>query len=184
MTETSLSSPLQIAEVRVSETAGRVGITFCPGKKQPYAMSGPWDRDLELDVAEIARWGAHRVVTLVEPHELVALKVPGLGEAVARHGMRWSHLPIRDQGVPSPAFEEAWTTAGAEIRGELEGGLDVLVHCKGGMGRAGTVAARLLVELGWSAERAIAQVRAVRRNAIENGDQEEHVRAIERRLRG
>jgi ADP-ribosyl-[dinitrogen reductase] hydrolase len=52
------------------------------------------------------------------------------------------------------------------------------------MGRAGTVAARLLVELGWSAERAIAQVRAVRRNAIENGDQEEHVRAIERRLRG
>ena len=30
----------------------------------------------------------------------------------------------------------------------LGGRLDVVVHCRGGLGRAGTVAARLLIELG------------------------------------
>jgi ADP-ribosyl-[dinitrogen reductase] hydrolase len=184
VSRTSLSHPLQIAEVRVAERCGRLGITFCPGKKQEYGMTGPWDRDLELDVAAIARWGAQRVVTLVEPHELVALKVPGLGDAVARHGMQWTHLPIRDQDVPSPTFEQTWATAGEEIRGELARGLDVVVHCMGGLGRAGTVAARLLVELGWSAEQAITRVREVRQGAIETDAQAEHVRQVERVRRG
>jgi protein-tyrosine phosphatase len=180
MSRTSLTHPLQIGEVRVAERGGRIGITFCPGKKQSDARTGSWDRDLELDVAAIARWGAHRVVTLVEPQELVALRVPGLGDAVARHGMQWSHLPIHDGDVPSPAFEQTWATAGNEIRGELSRGLDVVVHCMGGLGRAGTVAARLLVELGWPAEQAITRVREVRLGAIETDAQVEHVRAIER----
>jgi ADP-ribosyl-[dinitrogen reductase] hydrolase len=180
MSRTSLTHPLQIGEVRVAERAGRVGITFCPGKKQDNGMTGPWERDLELDVAAIVEWGAHRVVTLVEPQELVALQVPGLGDAVARHGMQWSHLPIRDRDVPSESFEASWGSAGEQIRSELTSGLDVVVHCMGGLGRAGTIAARLLVELGWSAQQAIARVREVRPKAIETVAQEEHVRAVER----
>lgn len=181
---TSVTHPLQIAEVRVAEGAGRIGITFCPGKKQSNAMTGAWDRDLALDVGAIETWGARRVVTLVEGHELRELHVPGLGAEVARRGMAWSHLPIRDRDVPSDAFEAAWTTTGAEICGELSRGRDVVVHCMGGLGRAGTIAARLLVELGWSAEEAITRVRAVRPGAIETDAQEAHVRAVEQRLRG
>jgi ADP-ribosyl-[dinitrogen reductase] hydrolase len=57
----------------------------------------------------------------------------------------------------------------------LVNGGRVLVHCKGGLGRAGTIAARLLVELGEKPENAIAQVRLVRIMAIETGVQEDHV---------
>ena len=52
----------------------------------------------------------------------------------------------------------------------------MLVHCKGGLGRAGTVAARLLVELGASPDDAIRRVRDARsRHAIETASQEAHV---------
>ena len=49
----------------------------------------------------------------------------------------------------------------------LRNGEDVLVHCKGGLGRAGMMAARLLVELGMEPEAAIQAVRHARKGAIE-----------------
>jgi protein-tyrosine phosphatase len=49
----------------------------------------------------------------------------------------------------------------------LRNGDDVVVHCKGGLGRAGMIAARLLVELGMDTEEAIQTVRHVRKGAIE-----------------
>jgi ADP-ribosyl-[dinitrogen reductase] hydrolase len=157
---------------------GRIGITFCPGKKDPAAMSGPWDRDLALDLAAIRAWGAALVVTLTEARELRLLGVPHLGEAVRAHGMDWLHLPIRDVAVPDAAFEAAWAaSAGAAIRARLRAGERVLVHCRGGLGRAGTIAARLLAELGTPPEEAIARVRAARPGAIETPEQEAHVRA-------
>jgi ADP-ribosyl-[dinitrogen reductase] hydrolase len=54
---TSQSHPLQIATVQPAENTGRIGITFCPGKVQPGAMSGSWNRDLGLDLDAIADWG-------------------------------------------------------------------------------------------------------------------------------
>lgn len=54
----------------------------------------------------------------------------------------------------------------------------MLVHCRGGLGRAGTIAARLLVELGMQPTEAIAGVRAVRPGAIETSDQEKFVLGI------
>ena len=51
----------------------------------------------------------------------------------------------------------------------------MLVHCRGGLGRAGTIAARLLIELGIEPATAIERVRAVRPGAIETRAQEEYV---------
>ena len=73
--------------------------------------------------------------------------------------MEWWHLPIRDTRTPGPNFENGWKAAGEAIRDRLQMGFDVLVHCKGGQGRAGTVAARLLVEFGQNPHDAICKVR-------------------------
>lgn len=179
---TSHSHPLAIAEVYVPAgdggIGGRIGVTFCPGKKQVAAFTGAWDRDLEIDCDAIARWGASAVVTLIEDHELDALQVPGLGAAVRARGMTWYHLPIRDVSIPSPAFEEAWGEVGAQLRGLIRRGGAVLVHCKGGLGRAGMIAARLLVELGMAPDQTIAAVRGVRPGAIETSAQLAYVQAV------
>jgi ADP-ribosyl-[dinitrogen reductase] hydrolase len=142
-------------------------------------MSGSWDRDLSLDLDAIQVWGAAAVVTLiVEPHELTLLRVEQLGQEVCRRGMSWFHLPITDGSTPDEGFERQWVTAGDHLRSLLRSGRDVLVHCRGGLGRAGTTGARLLIELGIEPCSAIRSVRAVRPGAIETLGQEQYVLAI------
>jgi len=164
---TSQSHPLQIAQVQAGPDYGYIGITFCPGKSDPRAATGAWVRDLDSDLDVIRDWGADLVLTLVEPAELSALKVPHLGREIQQRGMQWRHLPIADYSIPTAAFEQQWDIEGPQIRQRLRDGGKVLVHCKGGLGRAGMVAARLLVELGMEPDRAIASVRRVRPGAIE-----------------
>jgi ADP-ribosyl-[dinitrogen reductase] hydrolase len=90
----------------------------------------------------------------------------------------WLHLPIRDLCAPDSVFESEWICAGSRLRGILRGGGRVLVHCRGGIGRAGMIAARLLIELGERPEAAIAAVRAARSpSAIETPAQIAHVLA-------
>jgi protein tyrosine phosphatase (PTP) superfamily phosphohydrolase (DUF442 family) len=168
---TSQTHPLEIAQVRASPSHGRIGITFCPGKHDHSAATGAWARDLALDLDAITAWGAQLVLTLVEPAELTALKVPDLGREIQARGIAWRHLPIADYAVPTDVFEQQWASQGQEIRALLRSGADVLVHCKGGLGRAGMIAARLLVELGMSSDDAIREVRRVRKGAIETPSQ-------------
>jgi ADP-ribosyl-[dinitrogen reductase] hydrolase len=177
--KTSVSYPLQIATIAPGVSGfGRVGVTFCPGKYDPHAMSGAWDRDLGADLDAIRDWGAAAIVTLIEPKELTLLRVERLGEEVVRRNMLWFHLPIVDVSVPDQRFEEKWGAVGEELRSILRNGSDVLVHCRGGLGRAGTIASRLLIELGMPSKTAMERVRAVRPGAIETRAQEEYVLAI------
>src|SRR3984893_16019075 len=177
--KTSVSHPLQMATIAPGVSGfGRMGVTFCPGKHDPHAMSGAWDRDLGVDLDAIRNWGAAAIVTLLEPNELTLLRVEHLGEEVLRRNMLWFHLPIVDVSIPDERFERAWDIAGEELRAIVRRGLDVLVHCRGGLGRAGTIAARLLVELGMEPTKAIPSVRAVRRGAIETRDQEQFIVGI------
>lgn len=73
---TSLTHPLQIATVE-APGGGMIGLTFCPGKHQPYAATGAWARDLDLDLGAIKAWGAGVLVTLVTGAELAELGVGG-----------------------------------------------------------------------------------------------------------
>lgn len=95
---------------------------------------GRWQRDLGIDREAIATWGAKLVLTLVEPAELKALKVPQLGDEITRRGIEWRHLPIADYSVATERFEAQWATDGRAIRAMLRNGNDVRVHCKGGLG--------------------------------------------------
>ena len=174
-TRTSENSPIRIAAVTPGDGKGRIGLTLCPGKTDPAAISGPAARDLDTDLDAIRRWGATAVVSLITDEEIDHLSVRDLPEAVRDRHMEWCHAPIPDGMPPGADFEEAWTVAGEAIRDRLRLGFDVLVHCKGGLGRAGTVAARLLVELGERPDQAICRVREARQGAIENEDQEAHV---------
>ena len=174
--KTSESDPIRIAAVTSGRDHGRIGVTLCPGKTDPNGISGAWKRDLDTDLDAIQRWGATAVVTLIEKREFDLLKVRDLPTKVRDRHMEWWHLPIQDgKSPPARGFEDRWAVAGEALRDRLRLGFDVLVHCRGGLGRAGTVAARLLVELGAHPDRAIRSVRDVRPGALETEDQEDHV---------
>ena len=173
-----LSTALRVDPVSPGEGMGRIGITLCPGKTDPRGMTRAWKRDLSDDLDAIRDWGAAAVVTLITDEEMESLRVQGLGQGVRGRQMEWWHLPIPDGHAPGEDFEARWVEASAAIRSHLRSGRDVLVHCKGGLGRAGTIAARLMVELGTQPEDAIRLVRESRsRDAIETRSQEAHVRS-------
>ena len=174
--QTSQSSPLRIAEVLFGDHKGALGLTFCPGKKDlPYR----WNRNLNEDLQIIRNWGASTVVSLIEDHEFEFLQVSELGEAVRHLDMDWIHLPIRDVDIPDHRFEVGWNLHGPEIHRRIQIGNKILIHCRGGIGRTGLVAARILVEQGCVPGDAVRQVRAVRRGAIETRAQENYVLALQ-----
>lgn len=155
--------PVRIPELGTAE----ILITPCPGRLR---------RDLGLDLDQLRLAGAEAVVTLVEPYEFKMLEVPDIRLQTERRGMAWLHCPIPDFEEPGAAFEEAWAKAGKQARGILKAGGKLGVHCHGGLGRAGTVASRLLVELGVATpEEALLRVRSARPGAVQTRQQERHV---------
>ena len=175
--KTSQDYPLQIDSVSVPDSTGRIGMTFCPGKKQRGAMTGDWHRDLTLDLDAIQAWGATVIVNLIEDHEMVELGVHDTAQHLPA-GIDYIRLPIPDFGVPSPAWHAQWQVESPLLLDRLRAGESILLHCKGGLGRTGMIAARILVELGLTPEESIVAVRQARSGTIETREQEVYVRGI------
>jgi ADP-ribosyl-[dinitrogen reductase] hydrolase len=160
--------------VEVGTTGARIGLVPCPGTGV-FAGAGILARGLDADFDTIAAWGAAAVVTLIEAHETRRPTLAALRSAAAHRGMEWHHLPIRDGAAPDLAFETAWAAAAERLRALLCSGRSILVHCMGGCGRSGTIAARLLIELGETPHAAMERVRRARPGAIETGAQERYL---------
>jgi protein-tyrosine phosphatase len=172
LARTSRSHPLLLDLVE-APGGGPVGVTFAPGKIQPGAMTGAWNRSLEADLDQLAR--VHQVdllVSFVEDHELETLRIPDLVRRGAARGLRVRRFPIVDGGVPGL---DAMVELQAEVAAARARGERVAFHCKGGLGRAGTGAACCLVFAGVSPASAIARVRAARPGAVETTAQERFI---------
>ena len=59
--------------------------------------------------------------------------------------IQWHHLPITDNHCPDSRFKKEWLKIKDEILQSLNKGEKILIHCRGGQGRAGTIAAEILI---------------------------------------
>lgn len=151
---------------------GRLGLTIAPGKKDAR-----WNRDLDTDLRRLRQlYRTQLLVCLMEPRELEKLQIVALPESARRLGIDFATLPIRDVDVPAPSADAAVTQLVTRIVAALREGASVVIHCRGGLGRSGTIAAACLVALGRGAEAAIELVRDARPGAIETSEQEQWVR--------
>ena len=119
--------------------------------------------------------GAKAIISLIEEHEFIELGVTELPVKTKKAGIEWHHLPIKDASIPTEFFEKEWSSTGERVHDILNSGENIIVFCKGGLGRTGLVAARLLVELGETTENSINRVRLARNGAIETLEQLEYV---------
>lgn len=175
--KTSLTHPLRVDWLQVRDYTGRIGMTFCPGKRGPGLYGGRWERDLTQDLQALKAAGTTALITLLEPHEFPLLGVPDFREAVEAESLEWHWREIRDSGIPDERFESAWPALAARLHHLLANGHHVVVHCRGGLGRTGMAVARFMVEEGYAAEEATRLVRAARPGAIETWAQEQYVRS-------
>ncbi len=169
------SGSIRIDSVSVPGTGGRIGLCACPGLSGYF---GARARKLEGDLRAIREWGAEGVVTLLETEELNMLEIRHMPLSAKDHGLWWRHLPIRDMCAPDDVFDTQWIEEGEFLRDCLGQGGRFVVHCWAGLGRSGTVAARLLVEFGLEPTVAIDQVREARPGAIQSRAQEIYVKRL------
>ena len=181
MTRTSLSHPIRVDFVPTDELRlrGRLGLIFAPGKTQ-HGMTGHWDRDLDTDLARLRTiHGIDVLVSLTESHEFVALQIPDLRERATAHRIEMLWYPIPDNSVPASIQELAKIVS--RIVTALATGRTVVIHCMGGLGRTGLVAATcLLATTQLSPREAMAIVRLARPGAIESLAQEQYVETFRR----
>ena len=159
---TSLTHPLYVTWIPLEGDEGQMGMTLCPGKYQPVASTGSWDRQLDVDLDDLVGMGTQRLVSLVTDEDMRTLRVETLGMDTQSRGMAWSHLPIPDTTVPTPSWLEAALPVLQELVMSVPSGEVAVVHCMGGLSRAGTFMALYLWMRDMSMTEAIAHVRECR----------------------
>lgn len=123
--------------------------------------------------------GVRVLVSLVTDKELGHLGLTQLPDLCRDHSLQCLRAPIADQQAPDAAFELEWPEHRSVLFDALNQGHVVALHCWAGLGRAGTVAARILMEReGMSADEAIAYVRQARPGSIETAAQVDYLQSL------
>lgn len=139
------------------------------GSSRPGGDSGwPRGQASSLTQAELLDQDCHALVKEGIGAILTLTEQPLQPEPLARHGLVSLHLPILDQTAPLPAD---FTSALDFIEAQHSLSNAVLVHCRFGMGRTGTILAAWLIRRGATAEQAIVRMRAVRPGSVTTEEQ-------------
>ncbi len=123
----------------------------------PRPRGGDWLED------EVTSWrlaGVEVVVSLLTREEVIDLDLTAEADLCRAQGIEVLAFSIPDRTAPS--LEQATKQLLATITEHLAKGRTVAVHCRQGIGRAGLIAAALLVASGMDPESAINRVSAAR----------------------
>ncbi len=159
--------------------------------EEPWLLAGPFPGHADPQVAErqlrgLLDAGIRGVVDLMEEDPRGAPPYgPQLARLAAERGLhvpRWI-FPIEDHDVPSPAAMRALEARLARARRD---GRPLYVHCWGGRGRTGIVAAVALVRAGLARPDDVLEVLAARRTGLpgESPERAEQVEFVRRWTRG
>ena len=92
--------------------------------------------------------------------------------------INWVHRPIGDMDIPKNDTLYGLNKIRPQLLEAINRDLSIAIHCMGGLGRSGTIAAIILADLGIPLQSAIDRVRQFRPGAIETKAQENFVRRM------
>lgn len=153
MTDSILAHPtwqLDVAE-------GALILTPCPGTK---------DASLYESLEQLKAQGVEAIVTALDYKELAEKNVSQVGSLTQELGMQWFQIEIEDDCAPDGNFMTKWQAASPALQEIVDKGGKVAMHCMGGSGRTGLLAAHLLLERDWALDEIVSQVQALRPGAF------------------
>lgn len=164
---------LRVDYLKTKSKSSKIGITMLPGRRDRR-------RDLYEDLAALNSQKVESIICLLTDYEFELYGVPNLLDAYQKAGFTVLHSPIVDQSVPSFAQIDQILNY---IDSQLSNNKHLLIHCVGGLGRSGTIAACYLIgREGFSVEQALQTVRSSRSpRSIENQKQEDFIRRFAKR---
>lgn len=161
----------QLSLQAAPESLGPRGFTWVvPGKLAGTPMPGVV-HPIDYDLAALKAVGVTCLITLTEDD------LPQ--DALARHGLRNVHLPIRDRESPTLAQT---TMLLMRMDALLRRGEVLAAHCLAGLGRTGTVLAAWLVREGLTAPEALRRVRRIEPQFVQTLEQESFLQRYEDNL--
>ena len=160
--------------VQPKEVKGKIFLTCFPGRKGEKIsfMENIFLNELNNFFSQ----NCCMIVTLIEDSEFKQLcDKKFFVNKIYSKNLKWIHLPIVDLKPPEYKFINKWQMTKALLKNDLIDGKNIVLHCMGGKGRSGTIAAILLIEFGENNKEAIKIVRKNRKGAIETKEQEDYI---------
>lgn len=136
--------------------------TPCPGTK---------DASVGAALAAFRDAGAVAVVTMMQMPELIEHEADNIPILCAEFGMQWFHLPVEDSCAPAMPFEQAFAQQKEALLALVQSGATIVIHCHGGSGRTGMMAAILMLELGYDADFVRTQIQQIRPKSLKSAVQ-------------
>ena len=160
--------------VKPRGVSGKIILTCFPGRK---AEEISFINKIFLnELNNFYQLNCSAIVSLVEDNEFKKMYNKKLFvKQIYNNNLNWFHLPIEDLKKPDHKFLDKWQTTKAILKNDLIDGKNIVVHCMGGKGRSGTIAAILLIEFGENNKEVINIVRKKRKGAIETKEQEDFI---------
>ena len=122
------------------------------------------DDKLKSDLTELKTGGIDTLVSLLERDEAVWLGLGDEGPLAKKLGMNFISFPIPDANVPMDPM--AFERFVADLARRVLDGENVGVHCRGCIGRATVLTACTLIQMGFTADTALAAIQAARGCAV------------------
>lgn len=139
------------------EDGGKLLLTPCPGTKEV---------SLHESLLQLKDAGATAVFTALEPTDLPDGGLEALSAECLALGLKWYHLPIEDDCAPGALFDANWAEANKAAQAILDRGNGLAIHCMGGSGRTGLIAARIMLARGSELDETVVKIQALRPGAF------------------
>lgn len=150
----SMNIPLSLRVFWVRSVQPNLAIMPCP----------EGGAELESEIEALQLNGVDILVSLLMPEEEPLLNVESEAALCQQKGLRFISFPIPDFDIPT-SFQEVNQLVD-QLQDALLAGRKVVIHCRGGIGRSGMVAACLLIKQGISVSDSLAALRTARRCAV------------------
>ena len=165
--------------IKLDNVKSEICLSAFPGRQRDDKFSGDM-MDKFFSFLDTNKFKA--LVSLVEVHEFDDyVSLHKFKKIVSQNNFDWHHHPLKDMTAPNEAFLFDFAETQSTLIDYLLSGEKIAIHCKGGLGRSGTIAAMLLCDIGVSATNSIELVRLSRPGAIETREQEMFIQGVARK---
>ncbi|MGM7739083.1 phosphatase domain-containing protein [Yersinia enterocolitica] len=144
-------------DILTLDNGAKLIFTPCPGTKGVSIVDS---------LKSLKEAGAQAVITMMTMAELTEKQADTLPSLCAELRMDWYHLPVEDSCAPEEPFAQAFAQQKAILLGLVESGVTMVIHCHGGSGRTGMMAAILMLELGYAPAQVKSQIQLIRPKSL------------------
>jgi protein-tyrosine phosphatase len=123
----------------------------------PRPRGGDW---LEDEISALKQLEVDAVVSLLESHEITDLDISDEARLCREQNIEFLSFPIVDRNIPFSLPE--FSRFAKNVASLLSENKSIVVHCRQGVGRAGLLAACVLILHGVSADDALSRISQAR----------------------